>query len=74
MPLSDPLFQARLEAFQRFKIKHPHLQAMDQRISEAIQEHTSYHILAIYGQAGWENQRSSIRLRIEHEQLNRIPL
>ncbi len=52
MPLSDPLFQARLEAFQRFKIKHPHLQAMDQRISEAIQEHTSYHILAIYGPSG----------------------
>lgn len=52
MSPSDPLLQARLEAFQRFKIKHPHLEEMDQLISEAIQEHTSYQILAIYGPSG----------------------
>ncbi|MBO0792890.1 MAG: hypothetical protein J2P36_18355 [Ktedonobacteraceae bacterium] len=43
MPLRDPAFQARLEAFQRFKIKHPHLEAMDQLLSDAIAEHTSLH-------------------------------
>ena len=42
MPLRDPAFAARLEAFQRFKIKHPYLEAMDQLLSDAIAEHTSY--------------------------------
>lgn len=48
----DPLFQARLETFQRYKIKHPHLEKMDHLITEAMQEHTSYQILAIYGPSG----------------------
>jgi tRNA A37 threonylcarbamoyladenosine biosynthesis protein TsaE len=52
MPPRDPAFAARLEAFQRFKIKHPHLEAMDQLLSDAIAEHTSYHLLALYGPSG----------------------
>ena len=52
MPTLDPGLQARLEAFQRFKIKHPHLEAMDQLLSDAIAEHTSYHLLALYGPSG----------------------
>ena len=52
MPPLDPAFQARLEAFQRFKIKHPYLEEMDHLLSDAIQEHTSYHLLALYGPSG----------------------
>lgn len=52
MPLHDAAFAARLEAFQRFKIRHPHLEAMDHLLSDAIAEHTSYHLLALYGPSG----------------------
>lgn len=52
MPPLDPAFQARLEVFQTFKIKHPHLATMDNLISESIQEHLSYQILALYGPSG----------------------
>jgi hypothetical protein len=52
MPRLDAASQARLEAFQRFKIKHPHLEEMDHLLSEAIAEHTSYDLLALYGPSG----------------------
>jgi hypothetical protein len=52
MPPPDPAFAARLEAFQGFKIKHPHLEAMDHLLSDAIAEHTSYNLLALYGPSG----------------------
>lgn len=52
MPPLDLAFQTRLEAFQRFKIKHPHLEEMDRLLSDAIQEHTSYNLLALYGPSG----------------------
>ena len=48
----DPVFQARLETFQSYKIKNPHLEEMDHLITEAIQAHTSYQMLAIYGPSG----------------------
>ena len=52
MPPRNPAFAARLEAFQRFKINHPHLEDMDHLLSDAIAEHTSYHLLALYGPSG----------------------
>jgi len=52
MPRLDAASQAHLEAFQRFKIKHPHLEEMDRLLSEAIAEHTSYNLLALYGPSG----------------------
>ena len=65
----DPAFVARLEAFQRFKIKHPHLEAMDHLLSDAIAEHTSYHLLALYGPSGVGKStaihRIASRLRVE---------
>lgn len=69
MPPRDPTFAARLEAFQRFKIKHPHLEAMDHLLSDAIAEHTSYHLLALYGPSGVGKStvihRIAARLRAE---------
>ena len=69
MPPRDPAFQARLEAFQRFKIKHPHLEDMDHLLSDAIAEHTSYNLLALYGPSGVGKStvidRIAARLRAE---------
>ena len=48
----DPEIQARLEALQQYKIKHPHLEEMDHLLMNAIQEHTSYSLLALYGPSG----------------------
>lgn len=52
MPPLDPELQARLDAFQNYKVKHPSLEAMDRLLSDAIGEHTSYHLLALYGPSG----------------------
>lgn len=48
MPSLDPVLQARLAAFQNYKVKHTYLETMDRLLSEAIGEHTSYHLLALY--------------------------
>ena len=48
----DPEIQARLGAFQQYKIKHPHLEEIDHLLMNAIQEHTSYSLLALYGPSG----------------------
>ncbi len=52
MPPLDPVLQARLDAFQNYKVKHPSLEAMDRLLSDAIGEHTSYRLLALYGPSG----------------------
>lgn len=52
MPSLDPVLQARLDAFQNYKVKHPYLESMDRLLSDAIGEHTSYHLLALYGPSG----------------------
>jgi len=49
MPPLDPVLQARLDAFQNYKVKHPYLEAMDRLLSDAIGKHTSYRLLALYG-------------------------
>jgi energy-coupling factor transporter ATP-binding protein EcfA2 len=47
-----PALAARLAALQQYKIKHTALEQMDTRLRNAIDEHTSYSILALYGPSG----------------------
>jgi hypothetical protein len=47
-----PALQARLAALQQYKIKHASLEKMDDLLMNAIDEHTSYSILALYGPSG----------------------
>jgi DNA-directed RNA polymerase subunit RPC12/RpoP len=47
-----PAMAARLAALQQYKIKHAALEKMDERLRNAIDEHTSYSILALYGPSG----------------------
>ncbi|GAC1347717.1 MAG: hypothetical protein NVSMB27_13750 [Ktedonobacteraceae bacterium] len=47
-----PAMAARLAALQQYKIKHTTLEKMDERLRNAIDEHTSYSILALYGPSG----------------------
>ncbi|WP_040445780.1 ATP-binding protein [Ktedonobacter racemifer] len=47
-----PYLQARLAALQQYKIKHASLEKMDTLLMNAIDEHTSYGILALYGPSG----------------------
>ncbi len=73
MPRLDAASQAHLEAFQRFKIKHPHLEEMDRLLSEAIAEHTSYNLLALYGPSGVGKSTVNAGSLIAHELKSRIP-
>jgi len=52
MHLLHPAMAARLAALQQYKIKHAALEKMDERFRNAIDEHTSYSILALYGPSG----------------------
>ncbi len=47
-----PALQARLAALQQYKIKHASLEQMDTLLMNAIEEHTSYGILVLYGPSG----------------------
>ena len=47
-----PALAARLAALQQYKIKHASLEKMDDLLMNAIDEHTSYSILALYGPSG----------------------
>jgi energy-coupling factor transporter ATP-binding protein EcfA2 len=47
-----PAMAARLAALQQYKIKHAALEKMDDLLKNAIDEHTSYSILALYGPSG----------------------
>jgi hypothetical protein len=47
-----PTMAARLAALQQYKIKHASLEKMDDLLRNAIDEHTSYSILALYGPSG----------------------
>ena len=52
-----PDLQARLAVLQQYKIKHASLEKMDTLLMNAIDEHTSYGILALYGpKPGSENR------------------
>ena len=51
-----PAMAARLAVLQQYKIKHAALEKMDDLLMNAIDEHTSYSILALYGpKPGSEN-------------------
>ena len=47
-----PAMAARLAALQQYKIKHASLEKMDDLLMNAIDEHTSYSLLALYGPSG----------------------
>src|SRR6266568_9016486 len=47
-----PALESRLAALQQYKIKHASLEKMDTLLMNAIEEHTSYSILALYGPSG----------------------
>ncbi len=47
-----PALESRLAALQQYKIKHASLEKMDILLMNAIEEHTSYSILALYGPSG----------------------
>src|SRR5258708_21515829 len=47
-----PAMADRLAALQQYKIKHAALEKMDDLLKNAIDEHTSYSILALYGPSG----------------------
>jgi hypothetical protein len=57
-----PDLQSRLAAFQQYKIKHAYLEKMDDLLMNAIDEHTSYGILALYGPSGVG--KSTVMMRI----------
>jgi hypothetical protein len=44
-----PALAAREASLQQYKIKHAALEKMDDLLMNAIDEHTSYSILALYG-------------------------
>jgi len=48
----NPALQSRLAALQQYKIKHAFLEQIDALLMNAIDEHTSYSILALYGPSG----------------------
>jgi hypothetical protein len=57
-----PAMAARLAALQQYKIKHAALEKMDDLLMNAIDEHTSYGILALYGPSGVG--KSTVMMRI----------
>src|SRR5438046_8316377 len=58
----NPAMAARLAALQQYKIKHASLEKMDTLLMNAIDEHTSYSILALYGPS--EVGKSTVMRRI----------
>lgn len=54
--------QSRLTTFQQYKIKHASLEKMDDLLMNAIDEHTSYGIMALYGPSGVG--KSTVMMRI----------
>lgn len=69
-----PDLQARLAALQQYKIKHASLEKMDTLLMNAIDEHTSYGILALYGPSGVGKSTVMKRIaeRCQEEELGTI--
>src|SRR5690348_9422220 len=44
--------RARLETLKAVKVKHPHLEAVDRLLTQAIEEHAGYSHLWVYGPSG----------------------
>ncbi|MFL5661796.1 MAG: AAA family ATPase [Ktedonobacteraceae bacterium] len=66
-----PDLRARLEAFKAVRVKHPRLKEIDQAVTRAIYEHTSYSILTLYGPSG--AGKSTITKRIAERCLEQEP-
>ncbi len=73
-----PDLQARLAALQQYKIKHASLEKMDTLLMNAIDEHTSYGILALYGPSGVGKstvmRRIAARCREEERDSSVVPV
>ncbi len=73
-----PVLQSRLTAFQQYKIKHASLEKMDDLMMNAIEEHTSYGILALYGPSGVGKstvmKRIAERCREEEQDSSVVPV
>ncbi len=73
-----PDMAARLAALQHYKIKHAALEKMDEQLRNAIEEHTSYSILALYGPSGVGKstvmKRIAARCRQEEPDLSVVPV
>lgn len=73
-----PDLQARLAALQQYKIKHASLEKMDTLLMNAIDEHTSYGILALYGPSGVGKstvmKRIAVRCREEERDSSVVPV
>ena len=73
-----PDLQARLAALQQYKIKHASLEKMDTLLMNAIDEHTSYGILALYGPSGVGKstvmKRIAERCREEERDSSMVPV
>ncbi|MBV9689668.1 MAG: ATP-binding protein [Ktedonobacteraceae bacterium] len=67
----DPTFQARLDAFSTFLVKHPRLEEMDQDLMRRIDSHRRYTILAIFGAAGVG--KSTVMQRVAEKLRTREP-
>src|SRR5437660_10333722 len=73
-----PALESRLAALQQYKIKHASLEKMDTLLRNAIEEHTSYSILALYGPSGAGKstvmKRIAQRSREEEPESSVVPL
>jgi Cdc6-like AAA superfamily ATPase len=73
-----PSLAARVAALQQYKIKHAALEKMDDLLRNAIDEHTSYSILALYGPSGVGKstvmRRIAERCRQEEPDPARVPV
>src|SRR5947207_15980753 len=73
-----PALESRLAALQQYKIKHASLEKMDTLLMNAIEEHTSYSILALYGPSrvgkSTVMKRIAQRCREEEPDLARVPV
>jgi hypothetical protein len=52
MPRMTHETRAQLEAFKAVKVKHPRLEEVDQQVTQALDEHTGYTHLLLYGPSG----------------------
>ncbi len=65
--------RVQLEALKAVKVKHPHLEAVDRLLTQAIEEHAGYSHLWVYGPSGVGKSTvtRSVTSRFVSEELNR---
>jgi AAA domain len=73
MALLSQEARARLETLKAVKVKHPHLEAVDRLLTQAIEEHAGYSHLWVYGPSGVGKSTvtRAVTARFVSEELNR---